>query len=54
MSISSEYPDFFARFYDVIYDHVRNDADHDYFLNKMLKVKGPVLGSRSGDRKVFY
>jgi len=53
MSNSSEYPDFFARFYDVIYDQIRHDADHDYFLNKMLKVNGPVLEVGVGTGRFF-
>lgn len=53
MTISSEYPDFFARFYDTIYDQIRHDADHEYFLNKMLKVKGPVLEVGVGTGRFF-
>jgi len=53
MSDSSEYPDFFARFYDIIYDEVRNDADHAYFLKKMLKTSGPVLEVGVGTGRFF-
>lgn len=37
------YPSFFARFYDTIYHQMRDSADHDYFLNKIKSVTGPVL-----------
>jgi SAM-dependent methyltransferase len=53
MSHSSEYPDFFAGFYDVIYDKVRHDADHDYFLNKMIQVNDPVLEVGVGTGRFF-
>jgi len=47
------YPDFFARFYDVIYNHLRNEADHDYFMNKILEAKGPVLEVGVGTGRFF-
>lgn len=53
MSVTNEYPDFFARFYDVIYDHVRSSADHDYFLDKILDAKGPVLEVGVGTGRFF-
>ncbi len=48
-----EYPDFFARFYDVIYDSIRNDTDHDYFLKKILETKGLVLEVGVGTGRFF-
>ncbi len=51
--MDTEYPEFFARFYDVIYDEVRNDADHDYFLNKMFEARGPVLEVGVGTGRFF-
>jgi SAM-dependent methyltransferase len=53
MSLPNEYPDFFARFYDVIYDHVRSSSDHDYYLNKILESKGPVLEVGVGTGRFF-
>ncbi len=47
------YPDFFARFYDVIYDHIRSSADHDYFMKKILESKGPVLEVGVGTGRFF-
>jgi SAM-dependent methyltransferase len=50
---SNLYPDFFARFYDVIYDKVRSDADHDYFMQKILGSEGPVLEVGVGTGRFF-
>ncbi len=47
------YPDFFARFYDVIYDHIRSSADHDYFMHKILEANGPVLEVGAGTGRFF-
>jgi SAM-dependent methyltransferase len=32
-----EYPDSFARFYDVIYHQLRDGVDNDFFLNEVRK-----------------
>jgi ubiquinone/menaquinone biosynthesis C-methylase UbiE len=53
MSASFEYPEYFARFYDVIYKHLRNEVDHDYFLGKILTAKGPVLEVGVGTGRFF-
>jgi SAM-dependent methyltransferase len=53
MNSKAEYPAVFARFYDVIYDHVRSSADHDYFLNKILNAGGPVLEVGVGTGRFF-
>lgn len=53
MSQNAEYPDFFARFYDVIYDHVRSNADSDYFLKKILEANGPVMEVGVGTGRFF-
>ncbi len=53
MNPKHQYPEFFARFYDVIYDHIRNEADHDFFLNKILAAKGPVLEVGVGTGRFF-
>jgi SAM-dependent methyltransferase len=53
MNPKHQYPEFFARFYDVIYDHIRNEADHDFFLNKILAEKGPVLEVGVGTGRIF-
>jgi SAM-dependent methyltransferase len=46
------YPEFIARFYDVIYAHLRT-VDRDYFLNEILAVKGPVLEVGVGTGRFF-
>ena len=46
------YPEFIARFYDVIYAHLRT-VDRDYFLNEILTVKGPVLEVGVGTGRFF-
>lgn len=53
MSSEFTYPDYFARFYDVIYDHIRNEADHDYFMKHILAEKGPVLEVGVGTGRFF-
>lgn len=50
---SNLYPDFFARFYDVIYEKVRSSADHDYFMTKILDSRGPVLEVGVGTGRFF-
>jgi len=37
------YPDFVARFYDVVYAQVRDGVDNDYYLGQMAAAGGPVL-----------
>lgn len=53
MTPEAEYPAVFARFYDVIYNHVRSGSDHDYFLNKILNAGGPVLEVGVGTGRFF-
>lgn len=53
MKTSREYPDFFARFYDTIYDHVRDATDHRFFINKILRTNGPILEIGVGTGRLF-
>ncbi len=53
MSGSFEYPDFVARFYDVIYRKVRSEVDTEYFMNKILVTKGKVLEIGVGTGRFF-
>jgi len=48
-----EYPDFFARFYDIIYAKVRSETDTEYFLNKIKQCKGKVLEVGVGTGRFF-
>ncbi len=47
------YPEPFARFYDVIYSHLRT-VDRDYFLRKILETHGPVLEIGVGTGRFFF
>ena len=53
MKNQTEYPSFFARFYDVMYDDLRSEDDADYFLNKIKKARGPVLEVGVGTGRFF-
>jgi SAM-dependent methyltransferase len=46
------YPDYVARFYDVIYATVRA-VDHAYYLQKISECKGPVLEVGVGTGRFF-
>ena len=47
-----EYPDYIARFYDVIYSQLRS-VDRDYFRNTILSTRGPVLEIGVGTGRLF-
>jgi len=47
------YPDFFARFYDVIYASLRSDIDFEYFQKKIIESNGPVLEIGVGTGRFF-
>jgi SAM-dependent methyltransferase len=47
------YPDAFARFYDLIYDRLRNDVDNDFFLDRIKQAKGKVLEIGVGTGRFF-
>ena len=42
------YPDFFARFYDVIYRKVRDGVDNRFYLDRIRECKGRILEIGSG------
>jgi SAM-dependent methyltransferase len=46
------YPDYFARFYDVIYAQLRT-IDRDFFLRKIRETNGPVLEIGVGTGRLF-
>lgn len=48
-----EYPEFIARFYDVIYKQVRSGTDSDFFLVKACQSKGKVLEIGVGTGRLF-
>jgi len=51
--MSSIYPSYFARFYDLIYSNIRSDIDTDFFLKKIKEAKGPVLEVGVGTGRFF-
>lgn len=51
--MSYEYPDTFARFYDLIYNHMRDSVDHDFYLREISHTKGKVLEIGSGTGRFF-
>lgn len=53
MSKENLYPEFVARFYDIIYAKIRTSVDHDYYLTKMRSAAGPVLEIGVGTGRLF-
>ena len=51
--MSSVYPDYFARFYDLIYGKIRSGTDLEYFLRKIRETRGPVLEIGTGTGRIF-
>ncbi len=47
------YPDFFARFYDLIYHQLRDSSDNDFFLNEVRNSTGKVLEIGVGTGRLF-
>ena len=50
----SEYPEYFARFYDVIYHHSRDGIDNKFYLDKIKGIKGKVLEVGVGTGRLFF
>ena len=48
-----EYPDNFARFYDLIYHQVRDSVDLGYFKNEIRQTKGKILEIGVGTGRLF-
>lgn len=49
----SQYPEYVARFYDVVYRQVRNAADKAYYVNKLVFCSGPSLEVGVGTGRIF-
>ncbi len=47
------YPEYFARFYDLIYHQVRPSVDDEYYVRKAIEAGGPVLEIGTGTGRVF-
>jgi SAM-dependent methyltransferase len=51
--MDSPYPPGFARFYDLIYEKIRQDVDTAFFLNRIKGSRGPVLEVGVGTGRFF-
>jgi SAM-dependent methyltransferase len=49
----SIYPDYVARFYDVVYRQMRDAADKSYYVNKLVSCSGPSLEVGVGTGRIF-
>lgn len=47
------YPDFFARFYDVIYHQVRDGVDNRFYLDRIKETGGRILEIGSGTGRLL-
>jgi len=52
-SSGSLYPPVMAKFYDLIYDQVRSHVDHDFYLQRIMETRGPVLEVGSGTGRLL-
>lgn len=50
---ATEYPDFIAEFYDLIYHQVRDGVDNQFYLDRIKETKGRVLEAGSGTGRLF-
>ena len=51
--MAHEYPETFARFYDLIYHHLRDSADSAFYLGEISSTKGKVLEIGTGTGRFF-
>ncbi len=48
-----DYPEYMARFYDIIYDSIRSHVDTEFYLKRIQQTKGPVLETGCGTGRFF-
>ncbi|MBN2349245.1 MAG: class I SAM-dependent methyltransferase [Bacteroidales bacterium] len=48
-----EYPDYFARFYDILYAHIREGKDCAFYLDEIAKATGRILEIGVGTGRCF-
>lgn len=53
LSGSPDYPDFIARFYDLIYHQVRDPIDKKYYQNKINETRGRILEAGTGTGRLL-
>lgn len=51
--MAHEYPESFARFYDLIYHQIRDGVDNNFFLNEIKKTNGKTLEIGVGTGRFF-
>lgn len=51
--MAHEYPEMFARFYDLIYHTVRDGVDNDFFQNEIRQTRGKILEIGVGTGRMF-
>lgn len=51
--MSDEYPLFFARFYDLIYRHLRDGVDSQFYLSRIRETEGKILEIGVGTGRLF-
>ena len=51
--MQQEYPRFFARFYDVIYQEIRDTTDNQFFLKEIENTTGKTLEVGVGTGRLF-
>jgi len=53
LNMTGLYPDFFARFYDLIYHQVRDGVDSRFYLENIKKTNGKILEVGSGTGRLL-
>jgi len=53
MNKAELYPEYFARFYDVIYHKVRDGVDNKFYLEKIKNTKGKILEVGTGTGRLL-
>lgn len=51
--MDKEYPEYFARFYDLIYHQIRDGVDNEFYLGKIKNTKGKVLEIGTGTGRLL-
>jgi SAM-dependent methyltransferase len=51
--MAEEYPEYFARFYDLIYHQIRDGVDNKFYLGKIKNAKGKVLEVGTGTGRLL-
>jgi len=51
--MNHEYPQNYARFYDLIYNQLRDSVDHEFFQSQISQVKGKILETGVGTGRFF-